>query len=56
VFAYQPTGENAAGLSGVTFQVEPGPSATRVVVEALDVHGQGTFTRVPPGSVRPPGS
>ena len=56
VFAYQPTGENAAGLSGVTFQVEPGPSATLVVVEALDVHGQGTFTRVLPGSVRRPGS
>ncbi len=53
VFAYQPTGENAAGLSGVTFQVGPGeggagPRATSVVIENLDVDGQGTFTRAAP--------
>jgi CubicO group peptidase (beta-lactamase class C family) len=45
VFVYQPTGENAAGPSGVTFLVGPGPRAVKLVVEALDVHGQGTFVR-----------
>jgi hypothetical protein len=47
VFVYQPAGENAAGPSGVTFTVGAGRKATRVVVENLDIHGQGTFTRVP---------
>jgi hypothetical protein len=48
VFTYQPIGENAAGPSGVTFQVGPGQTASSVVVENLDVDGQGTFTRLPP--------
>jgi CubicO group peptidase (beta-lactamase class C family) len=43
VFTYQPRGENAGGLSAVTFCV--GPDRTRVVLENLDVRGQGTFTR-----------
>jgi CubicO group peptidase (beta-lactamase class C family) len=47
VFTYQPSGENAGGPSGVTFWVGPGGKATRVVVENLDIHGQGTFTRRP---------
>jgi hypothetical protein len=47
VFLYQPPGEWAAGLSAVTFLVGPGRKATQVVVENLDTHGQGTFTRVP---------
>jgi hypothetical protein len=47
VFAYQPEGEMAGGLSGVTFWVGPGRQATRVVVENLDIQGQGTFTRLP---------
>lgn len=47
VFAYQPEGEMAGGLSGVTFWVGPGRKAARVVVENLDVRGQGTFTRPP---------
>jgi CubicO group peptidase (beta-lactamase class C family) len=50
VFVYQPPGESAAGLSGVTFRVGPGGKATDVVVENLDVHSQGTFTRVPPSA------
>ena len=41
-------GEMAGGLSGVTFAVGPDRRASRVVVENLDVNGQGTFTRVPP--------
>ena len=49
VFAYQPEGEMAGGPSGVAFWVGPGRKAARVVVEDLDIHGQGTFTR-PPGA------
>jgi CubicO group peptidase (beta-lactamase class C family) len=47
VFLYQPVGEMAGGLSGVTFQVGPDRRGVKVVVENLDVHGQGTFTRAP---------
>jgi CubicO group peptidase (beta-lactamase class C family) len=47
VFLYQPVGEMAAGPSAVTFQVGPKQQAVRVVVENLDVHGQGAFTRAP---------
>jgi hypothetical protein len=48
VFLYQPIGENAAGLSAVTFQFGPEQQASSVVVENLDIHGQGAFTRVLP--------
>src|SRR5262249_13439417 len=47
VFFYQPAGEMAGGPSGVTFWVGPERRAMRGVVENLDGHGQGTFTRVP---------
>jgi hypothetical protein len=46
VFTYQPVGENAYGLSAVTFTVGAAGKATRVVVENLNIHGQGTLTRV----------
>src|SRR5262249_24870528 len=46
VFIYQPTGEMASGLSGVIFRIGPDRQATTVAVENLDVHDQGTFTRV----------
>jgi len=46
VFTYQPTGENAYGLSAVTFTVGADKKAARVVIENLDVDGQGSFTRV----------
>jgi hypothetical protein len=50
VFTYQPVGENAYGLSGVTFTVGADGKATSVVVENLDVYepglGPGPFTRV----------
>jgi CubicO group peptidase (beta-lactamase class C family) len=49
VFLYQPEGENAGPLSAVTFRVGPDRKATRVVVEDLDVQGQGAFTRAPAG-------
>jgi hypothetical protein len=45
VFTYQPVGENAQGLSAVTFAVGADKKATRVVIENLDVQGQGSFTR-----------
>ncbi len=45
VFTYQPAGENAAGPSGVRFQIGPDQTATSVTIDNLDVDGQGTFTR-----------
>jgi hypothetical protein len=47
VFTYQPVGENAAGLSAVTFTVDAMGQAQRVVIENLDIHGDGTFRRLP---------
>jgi CubicO group peptidase (beta-lactamase class C family) len=53
VFLYQPVGEQAAGLSGVTFTVGAGQRANQVVIENLntesDGQGLGVFTRVPAG-------
>ncbi|GAA5534165.1 serine hydrolase [Deinococcus aluminii] len=49
LFTYQPRGESASGLSGVTFLIGPGQRATSMVIENLDVAGQGTFTRVASG-------
>ena len=45
VFTYQPMGEMAAGLSSVTFTIDPQQMATRVMIENLDVYGEGTFAR-----------
>jgi hypothetical protein len=45
VFTMQPAGENAYGPSGVTFQVGADGKATRVTIEYLDEHHQGTFVR-----------
>ena len=45
-FTYDTTGENAVGRSGVTFTIGPDGQATQVVVENLNVHGEGTFKRV----------
>lgn len=49
VFFYQPTGENAGGLSTVTFEVGAGGVATSLLIENLNVNGQGTFVRVQSG-------
>lgn len=46
IFAYQPTGENAYGPSGVTFTFGAGSTASGVVVENLNIHGEGVFQRV----------
>jgi CubicO group peptidase (beta-lactamase class C family) len=44
-FTYETAGENAVGRSGVTFTIRPDGKATQVVVENLNVHGEGTFKR-----------
>jgi CubicO group peptidase (beta-lactamase class C family) len=47
VFLYQPTGENAYGLSAVTFNVDASQRATSVEIEILATKDQdGTFPRV----------
>jgi CubicO group peptidase (beta-lactamase class C family) len=45
-FTYDTIGENAVGRSGVTFTIGPDGQATKVIVENLNVHGEGTFKRV----------
>ena len=45
VFTYQPIGEDAYGLSAVTFMVGADGKANKVTIENLDVNGQGTFGR-----------
>jgi len=44
-YTYETEGENAVGRSGVTFTIGPDGKATQVVVENLNVHGEGTFKR-----------
>ncbi|MER6997245.1 serine hydrolase [Streptomyces sp. NPDC000410] len=44
-FSFPTTGENAVGLTGVTFTGDSGGKATRVRVEYLDENDLGTFTR-----------
>lgn len=46
-FTYETQGENAVGRSGITFTIGPDGRATQVLVENLNVHGEGTFKRVP---------
>jgi hypothetical protein len=43
--AFLPQYDSDGGLSSVTFWVGPDRRAMRVVVEDLDLQGQGTFTR-----------
>ena len=47
VFTYQPVGENAYGLSAVTFSVGADGKANSVNIENLNINGQGTFARAP---------
>jgi hypothetical protein len=46
IFVYQPTGESAGGLSGVRFSIDTDRQADRVLIENLNIHGQGAFARV----------
>ncbi len=45
VFVFQPVGEMSGGISGVRFSIDPAEQADRVLIESLNVHGQGSFTR-----------
>ena len=45
-FTYETEDENAVGKSGITFTIGPDGRATQVLVENLNVHGEGTFKRV----------
>jgi pimeloyl-ACP methyl ester carboxylesterase len=47
MFTYETEGENAVGRSGITFTIGPDGKATEVVVENLNVRGEGTFKRQP---------
>jgi CubicO group peptidase (beta-lactamase class C family) len=44
-FTYETEGENAVGRSGITFTIGPDGKAAQVVVENLNVRGEGTFKR-----------
>jgi CubicO group peptidase (beta-lactamase class C family) len=46
-FTYETQGENAVGRSGITFTIGPDGIATQVLVENLNVRGEGTFKRKP---------
>lgn len=46
VFTYQPAGESAGGPGGLRFSIAPDGQADGVLIENLNIHGQGTFTRV----------
>ena len=45
VFSFATVGENAVGLTSVTFTVGPDAKASKFVVEAFDHEGLGTFSR-----------
>ena len=44
-FVYQPVGENAAGLSAVTFSIDADGIASDMLIDNLDADGQGRFAR-----------
>jgi CubicO group peptidase (beta-lactamase class C family) len=46
-FTYETEGENAVGRSGITFTIGPDGKAAQVLVENLNVRGEGIFKRVP---------
>src|SRR4029453_7712559 len=45
-FTYETEGENEFGRTGITFTIGPEGNANQVVVENLNVRGEGTFKRV----------
>jgi hypothetical protein len=45
LFTYETIGENAAGATGVTFTIGAGQKANAVVIENLNVRGEGAFKR-----------
>jgi CubicO group peptidase (beta-lactamase class C family) len=52
LFTYETEGENAVGETGVTFSIGAGRKATRVVIENLNLRGEGTFKRPPIADVQ----
>ena len=44
-FTCQTIGENAVGATGVTFTIGPNGKATTMVIENLNVSGEGIFQR-----------
>jgi CubicO group peptidase (beta-lactamase class C family)/pimeloyl-ACP methyl ester carboxylesterase len=56
IFTYETGGENAVGKSGVTFTIGPDGKATEVIIENLNVHGEGTFKRAPNAQATPQSS
>ena len=46
VFTYQPTGESAGGPGGLRFSIAPDGQSDGVLIENLNINGQGTFSRV----------
>jgi CubicO group peptidase (beta-lactamase class C family) len=46
-FTYETGDENGVGRSGVTFTIGPDGKANQVLVENLDVRGEGSFKRAP---------
>jgi hypothetical protein len=46
IFTYETEGENTTGATGVTFTIRADGKATTVVVENLNVRGEGMFKRV----------
>src|SRR2546423_13760646 len=55
-FTYETEGENAVGRSGITFTIGPDGQAAQVVVENLNVRGEGTFKRESAPQVAPQSS
>jgi CubicO group peptidase (beta-lactamase class C family)/pimeloyl-ACP methyl ester carboxylesterase len=55
-FTYETKGENAVGRSGITFTVGPDGKAAHVLVENLNVRGEGTFKRESAPQVTPQSS
>jgi CubicO group peptidase (beta-lactamase class C family) len=51
IFTYETEGENAVGATGVTFTIGPDGKPATVVVENLNVRGEGTFK--PPAPADP---
>ena len=45
-FTYQTEGESGVGTAGITFMLGPDGKAQRVLVENLNLHGEGLFDRV----------
>ncbi len=45
-FTYQTQGENSVGISGITFMLGADGRAESVLVENLNVNGEGVFKRI----------